>query len=218
MGTMYALNVNSLFVFGLVLVFIGLIILTFSSSLHNKRLKNLIKLIDLMSYMTDHIGTYDAEIVEIANKLPLRLIKSVEGNFVERYRKLINSSSLSALGFLIHDHLGVIKDQTKRTYLLNLIETNVSTFSTEKLATLLSELLICRARNKEDNYELSIASLKTKSLIIKLVSQIGRSKRRDLFKLCDEYCALAEINEVGRALINADLIKIKAPYWKESLN
>ncbi|MFZ4632407.1 MAG: hypothetical protein ACOYL8_04385 [Patescibacteria group bacterium] len=183
-------------------------------------LGRLIKVIDLISGVAAHAGAYDEEIVKISNLLPFGLIQSTEGNFAKRLHELIVCLKFKGIGQLINDINVNIKNKNKRIYLMNVVKTTVFKFSTEKLAMLLSELLICNAKNVEDNYKLLISDEKLKGLILKLVSQMTQGERRRFLKLCDEYCSesLLGVDDNGKLIVKAELVKINAPYSQEFIS
>jgi len=98
-----------------------------------------------------------------------------------------------------------------------IVQTNVSKFSTEKLSNLLSGLIISNAKNIEGNYALLTSNEKLKRIILKLVHGMTQGERRRFLKLCDEYCSegLMGVDDNGKLLAKAELIRINAPYSLE---
>ncbi len=223
MGTMYVLNLS----FSTIIIWCFCIITVVAVAIlaikKNKQLEHLVRIIDVMAYVTGGIRSYDIEIVQKANILSLRTLKSAQGDISGRYVGVIKTFDVYDLAKFLYQHKTRINDKEKRQYLIEIIEKNIFEFEAEKLGRMLAELVIYAAKDETNLYKLpdSCELLMNTILriiepfeereIVKLFSEFNRVKYLNLYK--DNKLDLADgIKEETAILVRASELTIKAPF------
>lgn len=172
MGTIYVLNFSTPLTITLCVGFISLAMYIVTTVRENRQLKLLVRMIDLMAYVKDGLRPYDNEIVEIANKLSISMIKS--GNLASRYIELIVKLDAISLGRLLQQHKELIKNGRKKHYLVQSIENNIFEFSASKLATMLLKLTSYTAKDASRIFEPSDSNKEIQKLILDSVYKMNK--------------------------------------------
>lgn len=221
MGTNYVLNLSIGPVLALGTLIIVLVALAILYSKDNKQLKHLVRVIDVMAYVTNGIRPYDTEIVQKANELSLSKLKSAEGNISGRYVSVIKTFNVYDLAKFLYQHKTRIDNKKKSKYLVGIIESNIFEFEAEKLGKMLAELILYAAKDESNCFKLSEANSELmdtildfalrfdENEIVKLFSEFDRIKKLNIYN--DNGVDLKSgIKEETAILVRASELKMKA--------